>query len=579
VVVEVEEEVAEEEVMEEEVAEEEAVAEEEELVEEEEVSSSDDEEEPASEEEEEEESRSPAAVRPGGSVAARPGGAFPLPSTAHVAPGGAKKDKKGKGGDVAEPEEAAVPAAEGGAGGPPMEVAEADAPVGELPQTVFANPMLFGEHLVEQTGAAGQLKKVHTAARLAGKTVAVLFHANQFEKMLREKYPGQEGNLLKRLGEAYGLTRAAGHEFEIVYVGLDKEAGDFVEVFDGMSWLALPQDAPVEMKQGLVRLFQIDSFPAVAVLGPDGKLINPKAMTSIITDPEGFPWAPIPLREAIGEEFVDSMGNTYDKAAVEDKVVGLYFSAHWCPPCQQFTPLLKKTYEDLKAQGKELEIVYVSSDKTEEEFNKYLGAMPWVAVPYDDVKRRTQLQVGLGVNGLPTLILVDKDGSVINRNGRSAVAADPAGADFPWRPKAVKNLSQTTEEFGEGPAIIVFAEGASAEEAEQVAATLAPISERTRGEGKAFKFYYAPAPTQVTGLLRKMCALPDEAAPGDKPVLAVLDLETKLFAVADGEVTAEGVEQFLKGIEDQTLALSEIDVSRLQAEGGEEGAVPPPPQA
>ncbi|CAM9205206.1 unnamed protein product [Heterosigma akashiwo] len=458
-----------------------------------------------------------------------------------------------------------------------MEVAEADAPAGELPQTVFRG--LFGEHLVEQTGAAGQLKKVHTAARLAGKTVAVLFHANQFEKMLREKGLGQEGNLLKRLGEAYGLTRAAGHEFEIVYVGLDKEAGDFAEVFDGMPWLALPQDAPVERKQGLVSLFEIDSFPAVAVLGPDGKLINPKAMTSIITDPEGFPWAPIPLREAIGEEFVDSMGNTYDKAAVEDKVVGLYFSAHWCPPCQQFTPLLKKTYEDLKAQGKELEIVYVSSDKTEEEFNKYLGAMPWVAVPYDDVKRRTQLQVGLGVNGLPTLILVDKDGSVINRNGRSAVAADPAGADFPWRPKAVKNLSQTTEEFGEGPAIIVFAEGASAEEAEQVAATLAPISERTRGEGKAFKFYYAPEPTQVTGLLRKMCALPDAAAPGDKPVLAVLDLETKLFAVADGEVTAEGVEQFLKGIEDQTLALSEIDVSRLQAEGGEEGAVPPPPQA
>jgi thiol-disulfide isomerase/thioredoxin len=30
------------------------------------------------------------------------------------------------------------------------------------------------------------------------------------------------------------------------------------------------------------------------------------------------------------------------------ELVLYYFSAHWCPPCRQFTPLLKDFYEEVR---------------------------------------------------------------------------------------------------------------------------------------------------------------------------------------------------------------------------------------
>jgi len=37
----------------------------------------------------------------------------------------------------------------------------------------------------------------------------------------------------------------------------------------------------------------------------------------------------------------------------DKKIICYYFSAHWCPPCRNFTPRLKQIYESYKAEAGE----------------------------------------------------------------------------------------------------------------------------------------------------------------------------------------------------------------------------------
>ena len=48
-----------------------------------------------------------------------------------------------------------------------------------------------------------------------------------------------------------------------------------------------------------------------------------------------------------GQTLVKSDGSsvTADSALEGKDLVLYYFSAHWCPPCRQFTPMLKDFYE------------------------------------------------------------------------------------------------------------------------------------------------------------------------------------------------------------------------------------------
>jgi nucleoredoxin len=93
------------------------------------------------------------------------------------------------------------------------------------------------------------------------------------------------------------------------------------------------------------------------------------------------------MEDLVGTKFVTKTGETtLANVLAENKVVGIYFSAHWCPPCRSFTPVLRDFYNEVNANGKKLEIIFGSLDKSEAEFQSYYGEMPWISIPHGDPK-------------------------------------------------------------------------------------------------------------------------------------------------------------------------------------------------
>jgi len=129
------------------------------------------------------------------------------------------------------------------------------------------------------------------------------------------------------------------------------------------------------------------------------------------------------FEETFGPSLVTKTGSGSTSELLKSKkLIGIYFSAHWCPPCRGFTPVLAEFYNDAKEQGAELEIVFVSSDRDQASFDEYYAAMPWIALPLSNSEKKTELATRFSVQGIPTLVILRPDNSVVDPDARSTVA-------------------------------------------------------------------------------------------------------------------------------------------------------------
>ena len=137
------------------------------------------------------------------------------------------------------------------------------------------------------------------------------------------------------------------------------------------------------------------------------------------------------MQSVIGDTFVSRDSDVSFNDIGKSLVVGLYFTAGWCPPCRTFNPVLLEFYNDVNYPEKRFEIIQITSDLDEGSFNDYFGSMPWLAIPFND-SRIKALKMRFRVTGIPILLLLNRDGTLAHGTARADIQGEGPGCFERW---------------------------------------------------------------------------------------------------------------------------------------------------
>lgn len=132
------------------------------------------------------------------------------------------------------------------------------------------------------------------------------------------------------------------------------------------------------------------------------------------------------MEKKLPSQLQSPTGLVDSKTLESAKVIALYFSALWCVPCKEFTKKLIQMYEEVNRSEQQFQVILVSGDLTDTDFDTYYKTMPWLAIPFED-EAGADLATVHKVTSMPVLILIDKDGNV---------KKDKANKDITDNPKA-----------------------------------------------------------------------------------------------------------------------------------------------
>lgn len=359
------------------------------------------------------------------------------------------------------------------------------------------------------------------------------------------------------------MKEANPNDMEIVFVSSDRTASDFDKYYAEMPWLALDFDER-ETKAKLSKKFKVQGIPTfVLVDGQTGETISTDGRSSVMSDPEGkdFPWKPKSFDEAIGDAFEKKDGSVINRStAMAGKYLGIYFSASWCPPCKAFSPVLVGCYEKLMAAGKNVEFLFVSSDRDDASYKEYRSHFPFLSIPFADRKRKAELSEVFGVEGIPHFVLIGPDGKIVNANARGAVMGDPNGEKFPWIPEPVTDVAEGPEGINETCSFLLFTRSKSdAIVPNYIAMAKQYLKDNAEDDDKQTLFFIGYNTSPVEKRIKELLHVSQDA----NLIAAILDIPNERFVLMKDtdKITAAEIKTFCEDyhngkLEKQCVALS-----------------------
>lgn len=379
---------------------------------------------------------------------------------------------------------------------------------------------------------------------LAGKEVIALYFSAHWCGPCRSFTP--------HFAKVYEGLKASGKPFETVFVSSDRDEAAFAEYYGAQPWTALPYAAR-DAKAKLSKKFKVSGIPTVVLLSGDGKLLTTNGREIITNDPEGkeFPWPRKAIFDVLAGgtgEFLSSDDSDVSFDDLKGKHIGIYASASWCPPCKTFTPKLIDTYKKVKEKRDDFEIIFVSSDRSIEDFTAYFRTMPWLAITPNDPRKMT-ITRHFNIEGIPTFIMLSPDGKVINDNARGSIMEDPDGANFPWPTPLVMDVEENGHLLNESPSLVVMAGSADdAAKATVEAALVAVASAQAEANGEADdddddddKIAFFMSKTADGNVAAQLSRLTN-THPSAKPLAVLIDIpDNGGYYTCEAPVDSEGV--------------------------------------
>ncbi|KAL5537615.1 hypothetical protein UlMin_044854 [Ulmus minor] len=292
-----------------------------------------------------------------------------------------------------------------------------------------------------------------------GKTICLFFSANWCRPCKA---------FTPQLVQLYNTLKMQGKKLEIIFVSFDHNDDNFKEHFKCMPWLAVPFDGNLHRR--LSEKYHVDRIPSLVPVASNGITIEADLM-GLIEDygAEAFPFTNERREELKAldkakrdggklEELLAREGRNYvisrdgiltPISKLEGKTIGLYFGAHWSPPCRAFTAKLTEAYNELlmNEHNQCFETILVSTDRDLQEFKLNLSIMPWLAIPYEDRTRQDLCRI-FDVKEIPALVVIGPNGKAISTDGKAMISLYGAKA-YPFTEWRIMELEAALRKEGD----------------------------------------------------------------------------------------------------------------------------------